>query len=491
MPLEPRAFHPLAAALVAVLLEGAALSLPGAAAAQEPRPGPDDTTTTDSAAVPSSHTLPLLSVDVDPEAYGIDDAGDVRRGRVSVAYAPDGPRLTVYYLRSDPVRPRVTYPEPPPTPEPDPRPDVRPREKALWVWTTAEILRAPEERARFLDFIQHQGITRVFLYLASAEGARPSAGYIPFSSEELGPLLAQLRRRGALTYALDGDRDYVLEENHAGVFRTVRRLVEHNRSVPAEQRFHGVRYDIEPYLVPGFQGPARQDLLDGYVELLAGVSEIGRAGGLAVAVDIPFWLDAPDEETGAYLEATLDGRRARVLEHVMSLVDDLTIMDYRTEAFGANGALAHAYHELRLAEEMDVDVFVGVETVRLVDEDLHTFSGPVREGLPEDAEARWIVLEGSADPQGGGATPARLWLVDSEEALAELAGRVRDAPVLRHWPAGRPIRVAADKQSFHGLGAERMREVSSDVVRRLVSSPAFAGLAFHDYRGLRELLSGG
>ena len=434
-------------------------------------------------AAEAQRALPLLSVDVDPEGYGVASADGIRRGQLSVAYAPEGPRLTVYYLRSDPVRPRVTYPDPPPTPDPHPDSELEPPHTALWVWTTEAILRHPAERAAFLDFVEEQGITRVFLYLASAEGERPSAGYIPFSSDELGPLLAQLRERGALAYALDGDRDYVLEENHAGVFRTVRRLVEHNRSVPPEERFHGVRYDIEPYLAPGFQGPARQTLLDGYVELLSGVAGIAREGGLAVAVDIPFWFDAPDEETGERMTATLDGRTAPVLEHIMSLVDDVAVMDYRTDAFGPNGALAHAYHELRMAEGTGVDVFVGVETVRLLDEDLHTFHGPAREGLPEDADARWVVLEEGAD---GGAT---LWLVDSEPALAELRRRAGDARLLRHWPAGRPTRVAADAQSFRNLGPGTMREVTAEIVRRLVSSPAFAGLAFHDYRGLRELLA--
>jgi len=428
-------------------------------------------------------SLPLTEVDVDLEVYGIDRAEDVRRGRVSIVYAPDGVRLTVYYLRTDPIQPRTVEAEPPPTPEPYPYADVVPAERALWVWTTESILREPDERIAFLDFVEAQRITRVFLYLAPAEGERPAHGYIPFSSEEMGPLLEELRGHGALVYALDGDRDYVLDENHAGVLRTVRRLVEHNRSAPPSQRFHGVRYDIEPYLAPGFQGPARQSLLDGYVSLLAGIGEIARDGGLALAVDVPFWFDAPDEETGRHLEATHRGRSRRLIEHIMEMVDDLAIMDYRTEAFGPDGALAHAHGELRLAEASGVDVFVGVETVPLVDEDLHTFSGPIREGLPADAVARWLVLE--EDPAG-----TRIWLVDSAEALAELAARTRDATLLRHWPAGRPVRVAADKQSFRNHGLDKMEAVTSEIVRRLAGSPAFRGLAFHDYRGLRRLIEG-
>jgi hypothetical protein len=387
----------------------------------------------------------------------------------------------MYYLRDTPP-PRIDPPPAPVIPEPAVGPSGRERQTALWVWNTAEILADENERSTFLDFIEAEGITRVFLYLAAAEGERPSAGYIPFDGSAIGPLLADLRARGALAYALDGDRDYVLPGNHPGVFRTVERLVEHNRGVPLEQRFHGVRYDIEPYLAAGFQGPARQALLNGYVELIAGVAERARAGGLAVAVDIPFWFDAPDEETGVYMEADLGGERKRVLEHVMTLVDDIAIMDYRTSADGPDGALAHALGEMELGERTGAGVFVGVETIRLVDEDLHTFFGPAREGLPTRGSARWLVLEQGPDGR------TRIWVVDGDDALAELTSKTQDAVFLRHWPAGRPIRVAADKQSFYNLGRERMEAVTGRIVRQFAGREAFLGLAFHDYRGLRELL---
>jgi len=223
-------------------------------------------------------------------------------------------------------------------------------------------------------------------------------------------------------------------------------------------------------------------LLNGYVELISGVSRIAHAGDLAVAVDIPFWFDAPDEETGVYMEAVLDGRRAPILEHIMSVVDDIAIMDYRTDAMGANGAIVHSFGELMLGEEQSVDVFVGVETVLLPDEDLLTFYGPVADGLPPHGQARWLVLEQGSDQR------TRIWIVDSEEALAELTERTSDAGFLRHWPAGRATRVAADMQSFHNLGVERMRSVTDEIVRHLVGRQAFIGLAFHDYMGFKALL---
>lgn len=436
-------------------------------------------------AAPGQQPIPLIGVDVDLADYGIDGPENVLRGRVSIVYAPDGPRLSMYYLRDRPPPPRPSVETPPPPAEVAPAAAGRTRElrTALWVWNTEDLLGDRSERDTFLEFIEAHAITHVFLYLPAANGESPSAGYIPFDGSEIGPLLGQLRARGAVAYALDGDRDYVLPENHAGVYRTVERVVAHNRSVPPEQRFHGVRYDIEPYLAPGFQGPRRQDLLNGYVELIAGVAQRAHDGDLAVAVDIPFWFDAPDEETGMYMEAVLAGERRKLLEHLMSLVDDIAIMDYRTRADGPNGALAHAQGELALGEATGVGVFVGVETTRLLDEDLHTFFGSPSEGLPTRGNARWLVLEGRADGR------VRVWLVDSAEALDELAVETEGASFLRYWPAGRPARVAADLQSFFALGRELMERVTGQVVRDLSSRPAFLGLAFHDYVGLRELLN--
>ncbi len=437
------------------------------------------TVTTD---VAGQYELPLLSTEIDLEAFAIASVDEVRRGRVSVVYNGDGIELVPYYVRGD-VRPvSVQPPAVPPVPERVDGPTVSTRQTALWVWNTAEILRDDAERAAFLDFVEARAITRLFLYLPAAEGERPSAGYIPFDSEEIGELLGQLSARGARAYALDGDRYYVLEENHEGVYRTVRALVEHNRRSPPEKQFLGVRYDIEPYLVPGFQGALRQRLLDGYARLVTGAAEIAREGGLRMAVDIPFWFDSPDEETGAFMEAEVDGVKAPILEHVMAAVDDIAIMDYRTAALGANGAVAQAHRELELGERFDVDVFVGVETVDLPDEDLLTFFGPADEGLPPHAEARWVVLEGR--PEGR----PRLWVVDSADALEELARRTAGATHLRHWPAGRPARIEADMQSFYHLGAERMDEVTEEIVRHLASSPAFVGLAYHEYRTLKELV---
>ena len=429
----------------------------------------------------AQQAVPLLSVDAQLGDFGLDDLDSVVHGRVSLVHDPAGDRIALQFLKSTPAT-VVAASEPTTMLTPPSVAEVQAGLKALWVWTTSELLQDMSERRAFLDFIESQAIERVFLYLPAAEGEQPSAGYIPFDGAALAPLLAEIHARGALTYALDGDPDYVHVENHVGVLRTVQRVAEYNRSHRPEERFLGVRYDVEPYLVRGFQGPQRQEILAGYVSLLAQISEVAHPAGLAVGADIPFWFDAGDENTGEPFEAVLNGVRAPVLHHVMASVDDIAIMAYRTSVDGPNGVLLHSAGEIAHGRISGVGVFVGVETTHLLDEDLYTLRGVGRVGLPDLGDATWIVLE----DRGGDLV--RVWFASGEEALAELEHQVQDPGSLRTWFAGQPVPLPGDMLSFHALGPEAMNALVQRVVLQFGEDPAFLGLAYHDYRGLSALL---
>jgi len=421
----------------------------------------------------------LWSVEADLAAFGIDAPADVQRGRVSLVHDPAGDRIALHFLRTVPVGAEQTpaaveLPGVPPGGAPSPN------HTGMWVWNTAEILSDHGERARFLDFVEGHGIDRVFLYIPAAEGERPEAGFIPFDGDALAPLLGDLRARGALTYALDGDPSYVLEENRDGILRTVRRVAQHNRSHPPEQGFYGVRYDIEPYLLPGFQGPRRAEILSAFASTLQAISRRARESGLAVGFDVPFWLDGFDEETGERFEVEVGDQRYPIMWTVLQASDDIGIMAYRTRADGPDGVLAQVEGEI--AHSSRGSVFIGVETTRLNDEELYTFRGGGRVGLPPLPDAPWVLLE----DLGGGRV--RVWLAEGPDALAELERRVGSVERLRYWFAGQPVPLPGDRLSFYGLGADAMEAVTDEILAELGDDPAFLGLAYHDYRGLSALL---
>jgi hypothetical protein len=401
---------------------------------------------------------------------------------VSLVHDPAGDRIVLHFLRTVPLA------SPPPTPSPEslPRPTgdpSRPGLRAMWVWNTAELLVDAVARHAFLDFVEAEDIDRVFLYLPAAAGERATSGYVPFDSGALVPLLRELHTRGVLTYALDGDPDYVREENREGILRTVRRVADHNRAHPPEQRFYGVRYDIEPYLLRGFQSARRAGILGDYYAVVSSIAEAARAGGLAVGVDIPFWLDAGDEETGQPFMADLGGEQRPVLDLVMSTVDDVGLMAYRTSAFGPDGVLTHAAGEISLGGDTGVGVFVGVETTRLHDEELYTFRGDARFGGPPVPDTTWVFMEDL------GSDRVRVWLALGSDAVAELERRVDDVGTLRYWFAGPPVPLPGDRLSFYSFGADAMQAVTDEIVRHFGGNPAFLGLAYHDYRGLSALLA--
>lgn len=423
----------------------------------------------------------LLSADASLTEYGLPSLDSVRLARVALVHALEGDRIALQLLRRGPAAPA-------PAPSPDeasslpPGNDQRTEARAMWVWSTAEILSDALARARFLEFVKERSIGRVFLYVPAAEGRSPFAGFLPFDGEALAPLLAALHERGAKTYALDGDPDYVRPENHPGVLRTVRRVIEHNRTHPPEERFHGVRYDVEPYVLPAFQGPDREKILTDWVGLLESVSTLAHEADLRVGADIPFWLDAGDEMSGEPFEAVVDGERRPALELIMRTVDDVAVMAYRTHSEGADGVVPNASGEVALGRGGDAGVYVGIETTRIDDEELYTVRGPGRTGVPPLADARWVVAE---ELDGG---TVRVWLAEGPRALDALTREAEDPRALRYWFAGQPAPVPGDMISFHSLGADAMWSVAAEIDRRFGSQPGYLGLAFHDYRGLSELL---
>lgn len=456
------------------------------------------------AAAEAQQAPTLLSAEARLADYGITQASSVVRGRVSVAHTPRGLRLGVYFLRDTPARGLVSKEAAPAKlsalpayPEGEAPGAASGGAKALWVWNTRRLLADSLARNDFLAFVYTHGFTRIFLQLAPAPGERVQGGFVPFDVEATGALVGRLSALGAEVDALDGEPRYALAESHRGVLATVARVAEANRRLPPRERFHGVHYDVEPYLVPGYQSPRREEILAGYVALVRAVSEAAHAEGLTAGFDVPFWLDAPDEETGEVPMVTVDGGRASVLDRVVSAADEIAVMDYRTSADGSDGSVAHAAGELAAAAAVGKKVFVAVEAGPLVDEDLYTFRGPPGHGMPEGPGGTWIVLEpldtaGTADTAGGtNPSTVRVWIVGNEPGRKELAARLSGRRDILYWPAGRPARVPADKQSFHALGAERLKAETDTLSRALSASPAFAGLAYHDYVSLKALLEGG
>ncbi len=365
--------------------------------------------------------------------------------------------------------------------------------RATWVWNTEDILENAEKRDSTLSFLGREDFDVVFLQLVNAPGdSRPLGEIEP--DPRLRDFVGRLTGLGIRVYALDGYARYAQPEFHPRVLATIRNVVRYNTESREEEKFFGVRYDIEPYLLPGFHGPRRTEILIGYLDLLARGADVAHQGELAFGVDIPFWFDAPDETTFERVTVEFRGESKPVSEHVIDLVDDLAIMDYRTVAYGADGTIRHAAGELEYAARTGKPAYVALETDSLPDETLIEFEGtPVSGPIHTAPEPSFVAMFVQGDS-------ARLYWVEADSGASQTAATALASDMERagldpsagvYWPSSQRVFVPAEKLSFATLGRVRLRRALEETAREFSRYTSFAGLAIHHSDSYMRLPEGG
>ena len=167
--------------------------------------------------------------------------------------------------------------------------------RAMWLWETPLVTSGADERRRLVQFCRTEGITDLFLQLPYAAERVDERWAISWDRESLRPLLADLHAAGVTVHALDGDPRFSLSEWHGRVIATIQSILEYNRESPPAERFDGIRYDIEPYLLPGFGGVRRTEILDQYLTIVAESQALATQAGFLYGVDIPAWFDERNE----------------------------------------------------------------------------------------------------------------------------------------------------------------------------------------------------
>jgi hypothetical protein len=333
--------------------------------------------------------------------------------------------------------------------------------RGMWVWKTKDILDDEEQRARLIRFARDNRITELFLQLPYEAQESEGKFDIIWNRSNVASLLSSLHREGIEVHTLDGDPRFALREWHDHLAATARSIVRFNQSVPQEERFDGIRYDNEPYLLPGFSGIQKESIMEQYLESLRILKGIAEPAGLELGVDIPFWFDEKNE----FFEPITQIRGRFFSERILDIVDNIGIMDYRTEAYGADGIIAHALGELRYASKLGKKVFIGLETSDVPDETLLEFGrGPGSSYLSmEKREGTKIYLR---------------WFEDGFDRLGR--GEVFLSQQKKTF-------VPSDKLSFYKKNKAELEEVMKSAELGLQQYPAFYGFALHYYESYLAL----
>jgi hypothetical protein len=251
--------------------------------------------------------------------------------------------------------------------------------RAMWDWNPLPHVLDPSRRKDFLAFCRREKIRRVWMQLPTrfvgSPGIDESGHPLPgadfrveiLHEEEFRSFLAAAHGAGIQVEALDGAPEYAVKKFHHIPLGIVDAVIAFNRESRSEERFDGVHFDNEPYLLIGWHFPElRKQILEEYLELnLSCQRRIRSQSDMVFGVDIPFWwqsLDAQTEEVIA--PVSLQGVEKAASYHCIDTLDSVGIMNYRNTAEGADGMLAYGLEILEYAEKArKAKVFLGVETI--------------------------------------------------------------------------------------------------------------------------------
>ncbi len=257
------------------------------------------------------------------------------------------------------------------------------RGRGLWVWETRPLLEDDTERQVFFDFCHNHGVQDVFLQVIYDDTAGEDEALNIETPEAFRAFLREATNRDIEVHALGGAPALALKPFHHAALEQVEAIKRFNEASRETERFKGIRMDIEPYVIPAFEDSiAKIAILTQWLALNKAIADtLTERDGLEYGVDIPFWLDT--------ITLEFEGVVQTVDRHIIDIVDNVGIMDYRRIAPGRDGMIQHGMDELLYAQEVGTQVFLGAET--------STYTETIHFNLKLDSE-QWMML--SADEGG-------------------------------------------------------------------------------------------
>lgn len=253
--------------------------------------------------------------------------------------------------------------------------------RTMWAWNVIDILNnEKKEQSDLFAVCEKENFGRIWLQLPVKDRPSINIDRNPdhkqaknFSAEfELEPKLRKFIReahaRGLKVEALDGYPEYALKKYHFIPLALVDAVIDYNRRVDPAEKFDGIHFDNEPYLIVGWMHrEVREQILREFLELnIESQRRVHEQSDLVFGVDLPFWWNMPDPQTrGSIGDVTFDSVRKSAAFFAIDRLDNIGIMDYRDSAWGADGIIAFAEPLLDYAaKEKRNNVVVGLELFR-------------------------------------------------------------------------------------------------------------------------------
>jgi hypothetical protein len=253
--------------------------------------------------------------------------------------------------------------------------------RTMWVWTVFEILENKNnQQDTIFEACKRENTNRLWLQIPSSyepnidlsadiENIQPPEFKISLQHEDkLKAFIRKAHAKGIKVEALDGYPEFAQKPYHFIPLAIVDAIIDYNNRAEPEERFDGVHFDNEPYLIIGWHDKNRREqILKEFLELnIECQRRIHANSDMEFGVDIPFWWNAKDPTTdGAIGDVTFNGERKPAVYFCIDFLDNIGIMNYRDTTYGVDGIIAHADPILQYAERAGKDrVYVGLEVFR-------------------------------------------------------------------------------------------------------------------------------
>jgi hypothetical protein len=250
--------------------------------------------------------------------------------------------------------------------------------RAIWVWSADRFFQDAAGREAFFAFCRHDGIKHIWAqvfyafepqvsFAAPEPGrARPKTSCVIRKKQEMREFIRAAHKAGLKVHALDGYPEFAQKPYHHAPLALVDALIAFNQETKPDERFDGIHFDNEPYLLMGWQNEdRRRQILREFLELNAEcVRRVHQRSDMEFGIDIPFWWQDKNPRTGrAEGEVQFHGQRKAASYHCIDMLDNVGIMNYRNNADGADGMIAHGKDILEYADKVNkAKIFMGIET---------------------------------------------------------------------------------------------------------------------------------
>ncbi|MDF2866278.1 MAG: hypothetical protein K0R72_1096 [Clostridia bacterium] len=195
---------------------------------------------------------------------------------------------------------------------------------AVWFWCNTSI---PNE----IKYVDNQSDTVAVLDKLKQIGI--NIIYIPIDVTNVSRysnFIKEAYNRDMYVYALYGDPHFIFEQNYSSCINgIIDSISEYNKYASNDSKIRGIHYDVEPYAnvewVNGQSESAKNNICrTSYINFITQSQNYAKSMGLLAGYDIPVWLDR--------YTVIHNGVEKNMAEEVIKLVDDITFMDYATNA---------------------------------------------------------------------------------------------------------------------------------------------------------------